>query len=110
MDKKFSSRFFIVALISSLIFINKSFSTNFEDKLTAQLITNTDEIKNVFSLNAISLSVLLPSKKQIDIVNGTLSTLSQNEATTNDLFEVGSLTKTFTASLILQLNASGKIK
>jgi D-alanyl-D-alanine carboxypeptidase len=61
-------------------------------------------------INAISLSVWLPTQKTtMNYVVGTISQGSKTPITINSLFQVGSITKNFTAVLMLKLVASGKI-
>lgn len=61
-------------------------------------------------INAISLSVGLPTQKTIkNYAVGTMSQKSKTPIMINSLFQMGSITKNFTAVLILKLVASGKI-
>lgn len=73
-----------------------------------QQVINQQRAKN--HINAISLSVGLPMQKMVkDYVVGTISQETKTPVTSNSLFRVGSITKNFTAVLMLQLVASGKI-
>lgn len=57
--------------------------------------------KDKFNLPALSLSILLPNQSSpISFTAGTISTLSKTPLNTNSLFQVGSVTKTFTALLL----------
>lgn len=92
--------------ILSLLMISCAYGNAKLDDQLQQMITQ-ERTKN--HINAISLSVGLPTKTIKNYVVGTISQESEMPIMTNSLFQVGSITKNFTAVLILKLAASGKI-
>jgi len=81
-----------------------------ETKLDNQLQQVISQQREKNHINAISLSIGLPTKKTIkNYVVGTITPESKTPITPNSLFQVGSITKNFTAVLILKLVASGKM-
>lgn len=92
--------------------------------VSADLNTALQKIVNDYLANyqdkeqftGIAASVLIPTDKQLDakdihsFVAGTIGFLPNNQAlTTTNLFEIGSITKSFTALMILQLQTEGKL-
>ncbi|MFA6302798.1 MAG: serine hydrolase domain-containing protein [Legionella sp.] len=74
-----------------------------------QQFINHEQVK--LKVNAISLSVSLPRQNSIhNYVTGTLSKNNKTPITPNNLFQVGSITKNFTALLIMQLISAGKLQ
>lgn len=96
-----------VALLGVLLMISCAYGdAKLDDQL--QQVISQERAKN--HINAISLSVGLPTQKTTkNYVVGTISQESKTPIMTNSLFQVGSITKNFTAVLILKLVASGKI-
>jgi len=95
-----------MALLGALLRISCVYGVNFDDQL--QQVINQERAK--YQINSISLSVGLPTKNTIkNYVVGTISKESKTPIKTNSLFQVGSITKNFTAVLMLQLVASGKV-
>ena len=96
-----------VALLSISLIISCAYGDTKLDNQLQQVISQ-QRAKN--HINAISLSVGLPTQKTIkNYVVGTISQESKTPIISNSLFQVGSITKNFTAALILKLVASGKI-
>lgn len=96
-----------VALLGVMLTISCAYG---DTKLDGQLqqVISQERAKN--RINAISLSIGLPTQKPImDYVVGTISEKSNTPIMANSLFRLGSITKNFTAVLILKLVASGKI-
>lgn len=60
-------------------------------------------------ISALSLSVDLPSGAAIDVVAGTTAIGSATAVQPSNLFNIGSNTKAFTACVLLQLEAEGKL-
>ena len=61
-------------------------------------------------ISALSLSVSLPREpKNIDLTSGTRNLQGGGSVSTSDLWQIGSNTKAFTAAVILQLEAEGKL-
>lgn len=96
-----------VALVGVLSMISYAYGdTNLDNQL--QKVISQQRAKN--HINAISLSVGLPTQTTSrNYVVGTISKESRKPVTKNSLFQVGSITKNFTAVLILKLVASGKM-
>ncbi|MCC2625980.1 MAG: hypothetical protein K0R14_1853 [Burkholderiales bacterium] len=84
-----------------LLLIKACFAnTNLDDKLQ-QVITNA---RSKYNISAISLSISLPGQTKIaNYTSGTVSKQDITPITPNNLFQIGSITKNFTAVLILQL-------
>lgn len=96
-----------VALLGVLSMISCAYGDTNLDNQLQQVISQQREKNHI---NAISLSVGLPTQKTIkNYVVGTITPESRTPITTNSLFQVGSITKNFTAVLILKMVASGKI-
>ena len=96
-----------IAILGVLLIIPCAYG---DAKLDNQLQQVISQQRTKNHINAISLSVGLPTKKTIkNYVVGTISQESKTPITANNLFRVGSITKNFTAVLILKLVASGKI-
>lgn len=78
--------------------------------LDAKLQQLIDHERVKQKINAISLSVSLPIQNSIhNYVTGTISQENHTPISANSLFQVGSITKNFTAVLIMQLVSSGKL-
>ena len=60
-------------------------------------------------ISALSLSVNLPSGKWIELTAGTAAIGSRSAVQPSNLFNIGSNTKAFTACMLLQLEAEGKL-
>ncbi len=100
-------KFINVALLGVLLLISCAYGDAKLDNQLQQVIIQ-ESAKN--HINSLSLSVGLPTQKIIkNYVVGTISRTSKTPITANSLFRVGSITKNFTAALILNLVASGKI-
>lgn len=94
-------------LLGVLLITSSAYGDTQLDNQLQQIISQ-ERAKN--HINAISLSVGLPTQKTIkNYVVGTMSQESKMPITPNNLFQVGSITKNFTAVLMLQLVATGKI-
>ncbi len=94
-------------LLGILLIISRAYG---DTKLNNQLQQVISQQREKNHINAISLSVRLPTQKTSkNYVVGTISKKSKMPITSNSLFQVGSITKNFTAVLILKLVASGKM-
>ena len=69
-----------------------------------------DQIRKKYNISAIALSVHLPGGEQLDLASGVIEKGSSRPVTPGNLFQVGSLAKSFTAALILQQATAGKLK
>jgi D-alanyl-D-alanine carboxypeptidase len=73
-----------------------------------QNIINQDRVR--YNLPALSVSIKLPSENYTrNYVSGYDSQSHGNPITSNTLFRIGSITKTFTAAIILQLAEENKL-
>lgn len=64
-----------------------------------------------YQLPAISLSIQLPGEKTVrNYVSGFYSASSKTSITPNSLFQIGSITKTFTATILYKLLEEKKVK
>lgn len=104
-------------LVSPTSFANLNAS---DAAFTAQLQRVVDDYYKTYSktekFTAISASVLIPRDKHIDpndiktVVAGTIGFPPLTQAITpNNLFDIGSITKSFTTLLLLQLQTEGKL-
>ena len=97
---------YLSVLMCGLIVSNYSVSQNSIHNQLQQVLIDTQK---KYHISAISLSISLPSLKQIDLTRGKLIKNGSVEINARDLFQVASLTKTFTAALMLQLEEDGKL-
>lgn len=68
------------------------------------------KIKHKFKINAISLAIILPSENKPYLINnGTVKIGSNEKISRNDLFQIGSITKTFTSEIAAQTIANKKL-
>lgn len=73
-----------------------------------------DDFRESSSAPAAVLSISYANHKLSNYVSGTIEKISpknprSSDITTNNLFQIGSITKSFTAVIILQLEAEGKL-
>ena len=60
------------------------------------------QMRNKYNVSAISLSIALPVQKSINnYTSGQLSIQNKTKITPDNLYQVGSITKNFTAAIIL---------
>lgn len=110
-----SKRSFIRALFVAFIISSAPVYSATEDKLDKkiqQLLEGyLSENKKSELVTAISVSVSLPQEEKIkNYVAGTVSNKRNSPSiNSNTLFQIGSITKSFTAAIILQLEAEGKL-
>lgn len=72
-----------------------------------QKILNENKLK--YNLPAISLSIQLPNSPVENYVSGSYSLLENKAITSETLFQIGSITKTFTATILFKLIEQDKI-
>lgn len=79
--------------------------------LTKQLRQSILLTKNEFNINAISFAIKLPNEDRPVVINvGTTEMGNKKRITDNNLFQVASITKTFTAELIAQAIIQNQIR
>jgi D-alanyl-D-alanine carboxypeptidase len=76
------------------------------EEITAVLV----EWQERGGMPAASLSVRLPGQEPIEIATGVTNITTGQEATTNDFYRIGSITKPMTAAIVLQLVDEGLIE
>jgi D-alanyl-D-alanine carboxypeptidase len=97
----------LTAMLGVLLMITCAYGNAKSDDKLQKIISQERE---KYQINAISLSVWLPLQETTkNYVTGTISQKSKTPIMANSLFQVGSITKNFTAVLMLKLVASGKI-
>ena len=116
---KIKTSIYSLTLAVSLISSTSSADSNFADtELKNQMQNVVTDYYKKFSdkelFTAMAASVLIPHNKQTDIKNtltvviGTMGFPPFNqEITTNNLFDIGSITKSFTSLILLQLQTEG---
>lgn len=73
-----------------------------------QKTINTDQVK--YQLPALSVSISLPeAQSPQNFVSGYSTLLDNKKITPNTLFQIGSITKTFTAAIVLNLVSENKL-
>lgn len=81
-----------------------------EVDLNQKLQKTVDEDRVKYNLPALSVSIRVPNKKyNLNFVSGCKSLSASQKITPNTLFQVGSITKTFTAALVLKLSENGQL-
>lgn len=112
----------IKSLVLSLLFAAPLYAdtTTSADPLKDKMQSLINDYHKKYSeqerFSAVAASVLIPKDKQIDIndiktvVTGTIGFPPYSQPiTANDLFDIGSITKSFTSMIILQLEVEGKL-
>lgn len=117
---KLKSKFLGLALITSLISPILSAASETSSNITSQLQKEIDDYYTKYNkkekFTAIAASVLIPQnqenyQKEIKtVVHGTMGYPPLSEAITpGNLFDIGSITKSFTALIIMQLQTEDKL-
>lgn len=101
-------------LLLILTGINASFakvnSSSEERILNNKIQALLDNSRVKYQLPALSLSIKLPQDKNIkNYTSGYYSLEKKKKITTNTLFQIGSITKTFTATIVLKLVTEKKL-
>lgn len=98
--------FFLIRILLIFIISNICFAGQLDDQLQASVT----QLRKYYQLPSLSISVQLPSEKNPrNFVSGYYSLSSKKPINDETLFQVGSITKTFTAVLILQLAEEGRL-
>lgn len=63
-----------------------------------------------YDVHAISISAAVPNGRTYDVASGSMTKHGDEAVTPDSQYQVGGVTRTFTAALILQLQAEGKLK
>lgn len=91
----------VIAFIGFLLLISSSFAEPIA--LKAELANKMEAVRTDYHLPGLALTVRYPSGQVIEINSGKTGLDSLKPITQDTLFQVGSTTKFFTASLILKL-------
>ena len=101
-------------MITLLILISIGIQPLFAFSATNDLCKRIDPVLRqnlqVIGIPAISFSAILPNGKQITCAEGISNLATQKHVTVKDLFQIGSATKTFIATLVLLDIKAGKLK
>lgn len=68
-----------------------------------------DQAREKYNLPAISLSIKLPRERARNYISGYCSLSTKQQISAETLFQVGSITKTFTATIIFKLAEQNKL-
>ena len=86
-------------------------TTSQEKIFTSKLYNVASDIQRHYGMNAIEISVLSPANGNMqNVVNGKMATDSGRTISGGDIFQIASITKTFTAYMTLNLVVNGKLK
>ena len=98
-------------IITLNIFFNAAHATSPNAQLNLQLQSLIQQEQKKYQLPALSVSIQLPGGKNVrNYVTGTYTLKSQKSITPDTLMQIGSITKTITASIILQLVEQHKLE
>ncbi|KTC89257.1 MULTISPECIES: serine hydrolase domain-containing protein [Legionella] len=103
----------VMIFLIHLFFLKTAISAEVCHKtiLTKQLRQSILLTKNEFNINAISFAIKLPNENRPVVINiGTTEMGNKKRITDNNLFQVASITKTFTAELIAEAIMQNQIK
>lgn len=96
------------ALKYAINWLNSHLTCN--DNCKQRLQKMLDDYRIKYQIPALAMSVSFSSAQPtLDFFSGTTTKNGNTAINNNTLFEVGSLTKSFTAAIILQLEADGKL-
>jgi D-alanyl-D-alanine carboxypeptidase len=85
-------------------------NANLTNSVVANLKNITEHTSQKYKISAITMSIILPnSSTSINVVVGNVAEGSSKAVQADNLVPIASITKTFTASMILQLEAEGKL-
>lgn len=98
--------FIVLCFLSSWVYASPD-----EVKLNNDIKNILEQYRLKYHLPAISLSIQLQDRDKIsDYVSGYYSLANNKKITPDTLFQMGSITKTFTATIIYQLMENNKLK
>jgi len=107
MSYKFLISFFLFLGLVSIAYANP---TNVQ-KLHRQIQQQIRQDRHIYKIGAIAISYELPHSNDVySNYSGTTQLHGKNPIGPNNLFQVGSITKSFIAATILQLEQEGKLK
>lgn len=100
-------RAFSVLPFILLSFYNSAFAdTNLNNKLQEM----TDNARKKFHVSALSMSIITPKQEQIlSFISGETKKKNGSKLTSNNLFQIGSDTKSFTTAMLMKLQSEGKV-
>lgn len=101
---------FIAPLFFAVLLFTETQSFSKQENLESKLTKTALEAQEKFGIGALSLAVIPPEKDKPIFVNiGHTDLENHSKVTSNHLFQVGSLTKTFTAVLVLKAYQKNKL-
>lgn len=103
----------VIIFLIHMLFLKSAISAEQYHKtiLTKQLREAILLTKNKFNINAISVAIKFPNEARPIVIHvGTTEKRNRKKITDNNLFQVGSITKTFTAELIAQAILQNQIR
>src|SRR5437868_5853849 len=102
-------RFLIMVLLCCIHCSTYAFHLNSE-KILNEKIQNTLDVDRIkYHLPALSVSIELPNNFTRNYVSGYYSLSEKKKITPDTLFQIGSITKTFTATIIFKLVEENKL-
>lgn len=113
MISKFIKKCISIGSIISIFMCCSSFANNhnFDRSLIQNNLKRTvSEIKNQFQINAISLAVILPGENKPFVINNGTVKICSKKISKNNLFQIGSITKTFTAEIAAKMIENKKLR
>lgn len=103
-------KIFLVIFLSLFSFYTYALENDEDALLNKEIQDILDESRVKYKLPAISLSIKLPNSNKIqDYTSGYYSFSTKRHITRETLFQIGSITKTFTATIILKLIEENKL-
>src|SRR6185312_1473670 len=91
-------------------YVSSALEKNDNISFNQMLQKSVDDIRVKYALPALSLSIKLPNATQIrNYVSGYYSSLQKVKITPDTLFQMGSITKTFTATIVFKLIEENKL-
>ncbi len=91
--------------------VNAQAGTNLDHLQQVQIQKSLDHWRARAGIPSATLSILLPSNSRpITFTSGTTAYVKGERPKTDTLFQAGSITKSFTSTIILRLEAEGKLK
>ncbi|MBA2654052.1 MAG: beta-lactamase family protein [Gammaproteobacteria bacterium] len=105
-----NSAFLSLILFSSNGYAHASETPQPNQNLNTKIQNVVERNRIKFDLSALAVSVKLPGKQSIhDYVSGSTMRQGGLKISESNLFQIGSITKSFIAAIILQLESEGKI-
>lgn len=98
--------FFLLTVVAPMPLLARP---SLQDALRADLQSYLAERGAIEHISAASLSISRPGRPNIDVAAGTTTYDGKTPATPQNLYQIGSNTKAFTAVMLLQLQQDGRV-